>query len=414
MTIFSIIIAFVLLLFLFIFFFKGCRKKTSNTLIILLILYDWIFINLSYYLPNNIVFVLKSSCEILIILLLVILMIRTRKKTKISKFDLRFLGLLGIPFLVSIISGGDLSLALSGYKDYFFPYILAFLLLKCHYLNVDYRILTSITLIVTSGAILQTIFFNGNLTSLWFYDSFSHFDENPIDVGYYNYLKENSLRATSCFVSPIDLSIISAILVLYHLSNIVVSKCHIKQHFVLMVCALIALLLSQTRVGVIIVVIGMLTLGVIQFKWSKISLLKLYVIPISFIIITFILMAIGMVGDESALGRIVQYITFFDSFSLFGAGIGDYNALFKYDSFLLCTLRMMGIAAILYLSLYFYLFKFIVNLYKSKRNFSFCMPFVLSSANALIYAFVFQHLAGSIALTLIIIFMLDLVANPNK
>lgn len=415
MTGISIIVAFVLFLFLFISIRNKDCKQFTSIFILLLLLYDWIFICIGYALPSQIVLILKSFSEILIMLFLLLLLARTGRYVVVEKIDVLIAVFCGIPFITSILSGGGFSsLALSGYKDFFFVYIISYLLLKSRYLVVDYRVLDIITIIVSTGAILQTFFFNGNLETLWFYNSFDNLPENPVDVGYYNYLKDDALRATSCFVTPIDLSITSAMLIIYHVSQVFANKEKSAGQLMLAIYAFVGLWISQTRVGLVIVAIGICTLILLKIKKNKISLWILYLIPLSFIALTFLMMVVGKIDDYSALGRMVQYANFINDFSLMGGGIGDYDAIFKYDSFLLCSFKMMGIFAILYFILYFRLFNTVVSCLNNCGSKVLYLPFVVATSTAMMYAFVFQHLAGSIALILVTIFMFDVLRNYNK
>ncbi len=410
----ALIIGIILLLRLFYFLFNNHSQHVSNIIVILLIMYDWIFIHIAYSLPSNITFILKSFGEILLFILTFLLIGRLGyNKNRTQNIDYIFFLFIIVPFLISLASGGSLSnMALSGYKDFFFPYILSYLLFKCKYINFNYKILSYITVIISSSAIIQIVLYDGNLSSLWFYNSFERFDENPVDTGFYNYLKEDTLRATSIFVTPIDLSITSGLLTIYHLSQIIIKRNNRIIQFMLMIYAFMGLWLSQTRVGFAIVAIGIVVLIYIN-RSRYISLRTLLLIPLFFIIATFVCMASGRIDDGSALGRLIQYADFFNTFSMTGYGIGDYDAIYKYDSFILCSARMMGITALLYFMMYFKLLKHVVNIYKSYRLSQYA-PFIIASSTALIYAFIFQHLAGSIALTLVIIFMFDFIYNPNK
>ena len=409
-----IIIGIILLLRLFYFLLNNHSQQVSNIIVILLIMYDWIFIHLTYSLPSNIAFILKSFGEILIFMLTFLLIGRlSYNKCRIHNIDYIFCFFIIIPFVISLVFGSSLSnMALSGYKDFFFPYILSYLLFKSKYLNFKYNVLNYITVIITSGAIIQTLLYDGNLSSLWFYKSFERFDENPIETGFYNYLKDDSLRATSIFVTPIDLSITTGLLCIYHLSQIMMRRNNRIIQLILMIYAFVGLCLSQTRVGFAFVAIGIATL-IYTKKSRSVSFKTLLTIPILFIIATFGFMVNGKIDDGSALGRLIQYAEFFNSFSLLGYGIGDYDAIYKYDSFLLCSARMMGIAALLYFIMYFKLLKYVIKNYRSYRVSQYA-PFIIASSTSLIYAFVFQHLAGSIALTLVIIFMFDFIYNPSK
>ena len=64
MTGISIIVAFVLFLFLFISIRNKDCKQFTSIFILLLLLYDWIFICIGYALPSQIVLILKSFCEL--------------------------------------------------------------------------------------------------------------------------------------------------------------------------------------------------------------------------------------------------------------------------------------------------------------------------------------------------------------
>lgn len=387
-------------------------EQISNITIILLLLYDWIFIHMFYLLPNIIVWSLKSFGELLIVVSTYLSCRRTLNSSNFRTINVAFIYFIGIPFIYSFLLSKSLSnYTINGYKDFFFPYILFFLLFKCKYLNFNYNILNYVSVIVPTGAIIQFMLYDGQLTSFWFYDYFNCFEDNPIETGYYNYLKENSLRATSCFVTPIDLSLISGVLIIYHFTYFMVKSPQRVIHFCLLLYSFIGLYLSQTRVGFAVVIIGVLTL--FDTKKGIVSLKRICFIPIIFIILTFVFITNGSLNDDSSLGRVIQYKTFINEFSIWGSGISDYDAIFKYDSYILSSFKMMGGAAFLYFMMYFTLLKLSVKLFNSTSKTRHAY-FVIASANSLIYTFAIQHLAGSCVLTLIIFLMFNYIYNPEK
>ncbi|MPN45065.1 hypothetical protein SDC9_192632 [bioreactor metagenome] len=143
----------------------------------------------------------------------------------------------------------------------------------------------------------------------------------------------------------------------------------------------------------------------------------LYIIPFIAIFFTFFLIAITGLSDLSSLSRLNQYTDFFQNFKLLGSGIGDYDSVFTFDSFYLCTLYSMGILGLLYFIFYFKIVNknLIITAENIKNNNSeYKNIFITANLLTFIYVFAFHHIAGSIIQNLLYLLLFLQVSEYSE
>lgn len=398
---------------------KKLQGVLISTIIILCCFYDYLFIKLSYSFPLLVVNFFKPFQEILLLITTAVFISRKANNQSLlfsfNCLEQKIIYWVAIPIFLEIIisfcNGSGISDIITGFRYFFLPIIIAYILFYDYPYPIKINVFSFILVIIIGYAIYQKYTFRGNLSELWMYNfNTNEFGENLIEKGWFNYLKNGFLRCTSVFTTPIDFSIICSILSLIFFSEYI-NKRNIY-YLVQFLIGLFGISLSQTRIGYSILGIGILiTIYIIMSEKIKITLLIGF--PILGIIITFFLLSFGIISDQSALGRIVQYVEFYKDFKPIGNGF-FYDTLFNYDSFILCTFNVFGFLGILYFLFYLYLLSLAINIYNNKHAKSIAADmYTLSIGSAMIYVFGFHHIAGSYSYWLSIILLFNMINRYN-
>ncbi|MDD4781660.1 MAG: hypothetical protein PHT02_13805 [Tissierellia bacterium] len=382
------------------------------SLLIITWLYDWIFINLEYFLPSGLITLLKMYQEFLIAIIFLVILVNTLKRGKatITKLDKLFFYYILLPLSISLV----ISIAnkneylISGIKSFITPIFFPYILFKAKlFENINFSKVKdtfSLILIVTVlFAFYQSISFDGDLSKLWFYE-FINQKGDVIEKGFYNYVKGENLRATSFFVSAINLTTISALLSSFFLINFLRNKK--ISHLLLSLIGIIGVYYSRTRMGYAIIGLDIVIYIFMKCKMKNSNLL--YLVPFIAVFFTFYLISITGLSDLSSLSRLNQYTEFLYNFEIMGAGIGDYKSVFSFDSFYLCTLYAMGILGFSFFIFYFKIvnknlkitFNNIKNNDSDSKNI-----FIIVNILTFIYVFAFHHIAGSIIQNLLFLLL---------
>lgn len=386
-----------------------------STIIILCCFYDYLFIELSYSFPLIVVNFFKPFQELILLLATIILIskkINNRSLTfSFNALERKILICVVIPIFFEIIisfsNGSGISDAITGIRYFLLPIIISYILFYNYPYSIKINVFSFILIIVIGYAIYQKYSFNGNLSELWMYNfNTNESGENLIEEGWFNYLKNDTLRCTSVFTTPIDFSIICSILSLIFFAEYIN-----KRNFYYLIQFLIGLYgiyLSQTRIGYSILGIGIL-ISIYALKSKKIKIYFCVGLPVLGIIITFLLLSLGIISDQSALGRVVQYIEFYSDFKLIGNGF-NYNSLFNYDSFILCTFNVFGFWGLLYFIFYLYLLSSAIQKYNTKMTIFHAEDiYTISISSSMIYVFGFHHIAGSYSYWLSIMLLFNMI-----
>lgn len=391
----------------------GFIRKKSNVFVCFflsyLCLYDWILINLSYVFSSVITFFLKSVQEVLAILICLLFfhnIVRCRKIRieSIDKIMLLFILVSLFGVLSSYAFGNSIKSIIQGGRLYITPILIPYLFyryglfenIKTKYLNIYVKLLI---LILLCYGTVQVYSYNGNLSSLWFYNFYDSEPINPIDTATYNFVRNGKLRATAFFVSSIHLSITFAFLCVYSF----ILK--IRGYYFWCFLTILGIELTQTRIGyfLIIIVLGIIYAAKIIPNYSY------WIIPIISIVLTVLFLVLNLTVDESAIGRLVQYLTFYSNFSMFGHGLGDELALVHFDSFYLSIFAAFGAFALLYIYVYIKIIALLHHYY--------CKAYICDEINRKIllytiyiccttlYLFAFHYVAGSFPINLLFHFI---------
>lgn len=404
MPVFFIGIYCLLIFFIIYALFNKLNTVFTISYILYTCLYDWILINLSYSFPAGLLLVLKSIQEVMIVAIITVFMARIAKcgKIRINIVDNLILGIILITVIsifISLVKGDGISTIIQGLRLYFIPILIPYTLYKYKcFDNLNIRTLVWFIVILSSFLVIhsfwQVFTFNGDLRSLWFYDFYNSAEKNPIDTAAYNFIRDNRLRATSIFVSSITLS------VAFYVFFIIFVTTKIRLWKLWTILSVIGIELSQTRVGYFLIIIS---LGIYFQKKIMPRNKHYYLIPICAVITTFISLIFQITGDESALGRLVQYASFPMNFTLSGNGIGNKYALIFYDSFYISLLMGYGIFALFYIYVYYKMITIVINQNISNNNIS-NKTFITGNciiALSFLYLYAFQFVAGSFTMSLV-------------
>lgn len=394
-------------LLVFFIIYALCNKlNTIFTIsyILYICLYDWILINLSYSLPAQLLLGLKSVQEIVVVAIATVFLVRIAHsgKIRVNVIDNLILGITFITVIsifTSLLKGDGISEIIQGLRLYFIPILIPYALFKYRcFENVNITTLTRFFAVLTVCLLIhsawQVFTFNGDLKSIWFYDFYNTGEKNPIETATYNFIRDDELRATSVFVTSITLSVI------FYVFSIIFVVTKIRFWQLWTILSIIGIELSQTRVGYFLLVIS---LGIYLQKKFMPKNKYYYLIPIFAIIVTFISLIFQITGDESALGRLVQYASFPENFSLTGNGIGNKYALVFYDSFYISLLMCYGVFALYYIYVYYKMTTIVINYNTSNCNTK-NKTYISGNCNiaiSFLYLYAFQFVAGSFAMSLV-------------
>lgn len=413
-------------------FFASFLWKKATLFIIFLILiiffYEFLFIQISDFVDDTVFYLIKSWQEYLFAIVLCfifikILIINTVKYSATDKRIFTILLLLTISgFAASLFQSVSIFDAFLGWRTYILPIFLNYLLYYSDHLfnsstrAINYTLITFSCIMVLYASYLEASF-NGDLTSLFFYDYVNEI--SPIEQGRYNYVRDDQLRATGFFVSPLIYSSFLGYTSLILLYYILFSK--IKKRiwfFFLFVFILYGQYIARTRIGLVNFGVGIISTFLIYYK-PYISLRKIVYIPIVLIVLTFIGLITGLTSDPSALGRLVQYTSIPDNFKVTGLGFGDPLTTVFFDSWYISALLLFGLLFPIYVYLHILLLKKIhpyVSFYKTDlvsihekvfffANYGFFISFI--------YMFAFQYILGSATIYIFYI-MIFLIISKNR
>lgn len=389
--------------------FSLMKRKASIfacVYIIYIWIYDWMFINMSYDVSPIIVNILKLGNEFLVFLAFLVMLVR-KKKQNIAKSNDRTIWIFIIlPLIyavfISLINHISVGTIFQGIRLFFSPIIYTFLFYKAGLfknVSISKIKITLIFILVVSllYSIWQSFTFNGELSSVWFYDYFNK--TMDLDDGAFNFIRDDELRATSVFVSPIISSVFfaSTALSLFYMED----KSKVLKVIYIFI-GILGVYFSRTRIGLIYIPLFFILRFIINRVSFKYSILSIGIA----ILITLVSLIYGITDDLSALGRVIQYQEFINMYKLGGYGFED-EYLIKFDSYIISLSLNIGILA-------FFVLYGIIKLSKEnllirdELNNNQIQAFLMFSAlNALciIYEFAFQYIAGNYIYKLTFLFL---------
>jgi hypothetical protein len=352
--------------FFFLSFFYEKKWIFLLLLLGLITFYDFIFINISSFVSPAVLYVIKSWQEYLLLFLLLILFFFRDRFADLNKFDRGFLGCFLFLTLTSaavgIANGTDFMSVFLGWRMYMMPVLWSFLLYKTSiFKQTPSRLivyfLAMASIVVVLFGIYQNLTFYDNLRNLWFYDFIDKL--NPIEDHPFDFIRDDQLRVTSIFVSPLIYACFLSYTLLLLVFYLVMRKRQtVKRIVAVLLLAFIVYgqILSRTRIGFIILVVGLCCSFLIYFKPSSKLGLSIF-IPFLFLITTMMSLIAGVTEDLSALGRLIQYASLASNFVLAGLGFGAELTNVYFDSLYISVFILFGAFALVYLWLYYVLLK---------------------------------------------------------
>jgi hypothetical protein len=390
-----------------------------------IVFYDYIFINASYFLPSVILNVLKPYNEYLFLFLIFSFLLSTAQKITQKHrvvdramlfFTIPTLFVLLINDLLTEVNIGD---TIMGIRMYLLPIFVPYLMYKISWFDkINYKSFLSwmfgITIFVICFGIFQRFTYDGNLQSLWFYGFFNSFPENPVEAGFYNFIRDDVLRTTSVFVSPIIYSIAVAIPSIFAVGLLMAKSDMFKkwQLILLIAFSLYGLFIAETRVGLLILIIATGIYFISVFIREKYALIFMPLLPLMAVLLTFLTLIYGYTEDMSALGRLIQYISFFDYFEVSGLGFNSEFVLSLFDTFYMSIALVYGIFVVFP---FYFFFKVNRLLYKAagvfrNREKVFAKAVYVISLT-FIYSFAFQFTAGTYPFKLLFLLLFLVLAK---
>jgi hypothetical protein len=374
-----------------------------------IVFYDYLFINASYFLPETLLNLLKPYNEYLLVFLTFNFCLMSAQGIgfKHTNADKAVVVLLFSSLFVLLLNDFSTNInfgdTVNGLRMYLVPVFVPYLMYKANWFDkINFSTflygLFSISIVIVIYGTIQKNNFNGDLKSLWFYGFFSTFPENPVEVGFYNYIRNDVLRTTSFFVSPIIYSISVAIPAVYAVGALITKSSLIRKWFLILVIltSLYGLVIAETRVGLIILIIGAGILIVPRVLKKKYALMVMPSIPLFAVVLTFISLLYGFTEDLSALGRLVQYFSFFEYYKIFGLGFNNEYVLNYFDTYYMSIALLYGVLVVFPIYFFVDLNRF---LYKAVSggvgNDGAFMETTFAVSLTFIYSFAFQFTAGS-------------------
>ncbi|WP_132051652.1 hypothetical protein [Pseudocnuella soli] len=273
-----------------------------------------------------------------------------------------FIALTLTGIITGIVQKNEISQVFLGWRMYLLPFLWAFLLYKTSFFKhtkavTIVRYLVFVPVLIVLVALYYNEVYRQDLRILWFYNFIDEI--NPIESHAFDFIRDDKLRATGIFVSPLIyatyLSISLIILFFYLLFS---RRSFLKSFglFSILLLLVYGQYLSRTRIGFIIFAVALIGSALAYFKPSTRFSVFLSV-PLILLLFTFLSLGLGFSEDPSALGRLLQYASVPEHFILFGVGFGSELTNVRFDSFYISVLLLFGVLAPLYFRLYFVLLK---------------------------------------------------------
>ncbi len=366
--------------------------------------YDWVFIHASYLLPRTFVGFLKPYFEYLTAFLAFMVLRRSPGLTIFNTQARQFLLLLFPALIVILLNdltpGRRLPDLLQSLRLFLLPILFLFLLFRYGAFRAVrpafvVNSLIWVSVLVALAGSIQKLGYKGDVRDLWFFDYFKTWFPHPVLAGKANYVRNDSLRVTGIFVSPITQTIALGIGVVLLAARQIFEPMTLRKRawgLFLMVALVYGQWQTSTRVGLI-----MDALGIAVLLGSRLlPRLRgwLYLIPVAAVGATFASLLSGGVKEESALGRLVQFADLPQFFRVRGLGFSHPMVATYFDSYLITLVLLFG-GLIIFPFLFFWkINRPVVQLLKACPR-SVLLNATLALCSSFLYLFTFQFIAGS-------------------
>jgi hypothetical protein len=386
---------------------------------IYILLYDYTFVLLKYEVPPSILFLFKSWQEI-IILFSIIRIVARRKR--LESIDIIVISLAILGTALGVFYGNKNFDVFKGLRLYMGS-ILAFLLLfrSGIFDKIDLKLVFNCIIFVCTISSIYSIYldskFLGDLRILWFYDFVDSI--NPIEIARFNYIRDDKLRASGFFISPLIQSTLLGLVSLYLLVSCLSGA---EQKNLVFKCLLLAvnlygIYLCRTRIGTFILAIGLiLAFGVVFY--DKLKYFHSFGFTFFLIFVTFFSLLFGLTSDPSALGRIPQYLFLKENFQFFGFGFGHPSTLTVFDSMFVSAALALGVFSAFYfiipIGICFNLDKIKGFLSKTNDDSKIRFAVIYGFSFSILYMFAFQFTLGSASMHLFYFLSFAVILNLSK
>jgi hypothetical protein len=250
------------------------------------------------------------------------------------------------------------------------------------------------------------------LSNFWFFDKFGALH---MLQSWPNYVREGTVRVTSLFVSPIVLAEFLVIPMIIVMAKILYATriSDKTRGLVMLISMLYVSYMTSTRIGILLALISLTIFFLLTKAKLSAGILWLFIVGILFS--TFFSLIILNVGDDSAQGRLTQYIEMVNIFSMKGYGFGSPQTDVYFDSMYISVLMLFGAAAFIYFLLHLLIvqtiystLRFIVDI--NERILSIT---AITLALSFSFAFAFHYSIGSGTISLLY-FILFLAFSKNN
>lgn len=371
-------------------------------------------------------YLFKMLYEYILFFLILIYLLYIAQFREIHK-NILYLSALSIFFLLyGIINNHDLTLSIKDFRLFFLPILFSLMLHYSLFMkNTDLKQLLNFyillsTLILFVG-LYQYFTFNGDIESIWRYayllqankEMNPNYQEHFIN---YQLIRNGDIRVSSIFISALDfsyyLSFFSFLIYILFLQN--------KKTIYLLLFLIInfGIYTAQVRTGFILLFISIFIYHLLKLNKNYYNRIA-YAMPFIFIVITFLYMLIGGgLNDSSTLGRLVQYDTLINNFTLLGSGLGKYT--FTFDSLYIYLFLTYGIFSILLILFQLKLIKTLLYIYTNRLLYSnnryeiIFIEFMSVYNLSVLYLFAFQHTLGSPTFFLLYLFSFVVISKIHN
>ncbi len=337
---------------------------------IMMVSNDFLLIPIMPTLPDAMQLVVRAWREMTIIVCFAAVLLQQVSGTiRVSRSIVFLLAVIAFMTLLGFAVGlgeNQFGEALATWRNYFLPFLMPISMYLAGFFKQTSLRSLAWTLLLLSAimalySLYATVTFNGDPRTVWFYYFF--YDKTiEMNTGahlvIYQFLRDGSLRASGFFISSVDYSMFSGIVVCFAIAlSFYLSGWQRWLALALGLVSVLGIQLSHTRIGFVVaflIVLVALLMRAGRMRYAG----WLTIVPVGFLIVSLGAAAIFPdLFDASAAGRPDQYIAAWQSFRLLGYGFiapVDNGPTYK-DSMYLSVIGTFGIVGIGFFGIFAYL-----------------------------------------------------------
>jgi len=350
--------------------FTSKRQYFLYATLLLVATNDLIFVPLDKVMPPTLLLISKAWKEYFIGGLLLYNMMQ-RRSTGFGVVSVRVFRIAAVICVLSAL-GLAIGLMRSGLGDgiqqwrrYFVPLLLALLIAAS---DLPRRIsarrainlLIALACVMAVFSLYEYLSFTGDFTKLWYYEFVARSKESietESRMLQYQFMRDDSLRATGFFISAIEYSLFNAMVIAYAVLSIPNTRGFDRRLRLLLVIALLLAgeVVANVRIGWVMLALTLLC--ALQLHVYRIrSFAKLAAMPVAMLLFSFAMIVVARTDlDASSVGRLAQYASVPAQFRPQGYGLGAItnNGETYKDSWYISVLMVFGVASVGYVWLMF-------------------------------------------------------------